>query len=216
MFTGIIEEIGMVRRIQYGQHSVRLEIEAGRVLADAKPGDSIAVNGVCLTVTAMKKHAFSADVMHETLNCSNLAFLSPGSHVNLERAMRADGRFGGHIVAGHIDGVGRITDIRRDGNAVWFTVAAGPGIMRYIVEKGSVAVDGISLTVADVKSGSFSVSTIPETMSRTSLGERRRGNEVNLETDMIGKYVERFVTPAGRQKKPGLTRDILEHYGFTE
>lgn len=215
MFTGIIEEIGTVRRIQYGQHSARIEIEAELVLEDAKPGDSIAVNGVCLTVAALKGNAFSADVMHETLNRSSLAALSSGSHVNLERAMRADGRFGGHIVAGHIDGVGKITDIRRDDNAVWFTIAAGPGIMRYIVEKGSIAVDGISLTVANVRSGSFSVSTIPETMSRTILGERRKGNEVNLETDMIGKYVERFVTSAGGQKQSGLTKEFLEQYGFT-
>ncbi len=214
MFTGIIEEIGTVQRVQRGSHSARLEIKAELVLADAKPGDSIAVNGVCLTVAALKENAFSADVMHETLDRSDLGSISPGSHVNLERAMRADGRFGGHIVAGHIDGVGRITDIRRDDNAVWFTIAAGSGIMRYIVEKGSIAVDGISLTVATVMGGSFSVSTIPETMSRTVLRERRKGDKVNLETDMIGKYVERFVMPAGGQKQPGLTREFLETCGF--
>lgn len=215
MFTGIIEEIGTVRRVQRGPHSARLENEAALVLADAKPGDSIAVNGVCLTAAALSGDSFFADVMHETLDRSDLASLSSGSHVNLERAMRADGRFGGHIVAGHIDGVGRITDIRRDDNAVWFTIAAGPGIMRYIVEKGSIAVDGISLTVASVTGGSFSVSTIPETMSRTALRERRKGDKVNLETDIIGKYVERFVTPAGEQKQSGLTREFLETCGFT-
>lgn len=207
--------MGVVRQIKKGRASAVLTISAKKVLEDAQIGDSIAVNGICLTVTDLGSDFFTADVMHETLRRTAFSRLSPGSRVNLERAMAANGRFGGHIVAGHIDGVGRITDIRRDDNAVWFTIAAGPGIMRYIVEKGSIAVDGISLTVASVTGGSFSVSTIPETMSRTALRERRKGDKVNLETDIIGKYVERFVTPAGEQKQSGLTREFLETCGFT-
>ena len=145
MFTGIIEEIGTVAMIQRGQHSAVLKIQAKTVLEGTKTGDSIAVNGVCLTVTELFSDSFKADVMHETLDRSALAKLVCGSRVNLERAMPADGRFGGHIVAGHVDGVGRITRIRRDDTAVWYTVEADSGVLRYVVEKGSVALDGISL-----------------------------------------------------------------------
>ena len=150
MFTGIIEEIGTVAMIQRGQYSAVLKIQAKTVLEGTRIGDSIAVNGVCLTVTELFPDSFKADVMHETLDRSALADMGSGSRVNLERAMPADGRFGGHIVAGHVDGVGKITRIRRDDTAVWYTVEAGEAVLRYIVEKGSVALDGISLTVADV------------------------------------------------------------------
>lgn len=199
MFTGIIEEIGTIEAIQKGRSSAILSIKAALVLEDAKVGDSIAVNGICLTLTALKPYSFSADVMHETLSRTALSHLKPGSSVNLERAMAANGRFGGHIVSGHIDGTGTITKIQKDGNAIWYTIQTAPSILRYIVEKGSIAVDGISLTVADVGANSFSISAIPHTVGITTLGKRKAGDVVNLETDVIGKYVERLL--AGREEK---------------
>ncbi len=211
MFTGIIEEVGTIRRVQKGRSSAVLEIEARVVLEGLRVGDSIAVNGVCLTVTSFDRKGFSADVMHETLNRSSLAGMSGGSRVNLERAMRADGRFGGHIVAGHVDGTGTIAEIRKDDTAVWYRIRAGDSILRYVVEKGSAAVDGISLTVAAVTERDFSVSVIPHTASETTLGERRTGDMVNLETDIIGKYVERFLS---RSPESGITREFLSQYGF--
>ena len=186
------------------------------MLEDLKLGDSVAVNGVCLTVTALRPGGFSADVMHETLDRSALSELRPGSAVNLERAMAANGRFGGHIVAGHVDGTGRITRLRRDDNAVWYTLQAGPEVLRYVVEKGSVAVDGISLTVAQVGQDWFSVSVIPHTASATVLGQRRAGDRVNLECDIIGKYVEKLLRPA-RDRPPegeGITLEFLAQNGI--
>ena len=147
MFTGIIEEIGTIRTINRGAASAVLTIAAETVLEDVHLGDSIAVNGVCLTVTSFSKKQFTADVMHETLNRSSLGTLRPGSHVNLERAMKADGRFGGHIVSGHIDGTGTITDIKKDDNAIWYTIKTPPELMRFIIEKGSITIDGISMTL---------------------------------------------------------------------
>ncbi len=216
MFTGLVEEVGSVERIQKGAHSAVLHIRARTVLEDCKIGDSIAVNGVCLTVTALTPTGFCADVMHETLNRSALAELTGGSPVNLERAMPADGRFGGHIVAGHVDGVGTIQAIRKDDNAVWYTIQAGPAVLRYVVEKGSVTVDGISLTVASVERDRFSVSIIPHTASVTILGGKRVGDHVNLETDIIGKYVEKLLQPAEPTEQPGsgLTRAFLLEHGF--
>ena len=146
MFTGIVEEVGTIKNIKRGQHSAVLTIQAKTVLEETRIGDSIAVNGICLTVTRLFPDGFSADVMHETLNRSSLAGFTAGSVVNLERAMPANGRFGGHIVAGHVDGVGHIANIRRDDTAVWYTVHAGPEILRYVVEKGSIAIDGISVS----------------------------------------------------------------------
>lgn len=185
------------------------------MLTDAGIGDSIAVNGVCLTVTELLSGCFLADVMHETLNRSALAGLGSGQHVNLERAMPANGRFGGHIVAGHVDGVGKITDIRRDDTAVWYTIQAESPVLRYIVEKGSVAVDGISLTVAQTGEDWFSISAIPHTVEHTVLKERTKGSLVNLETDVIGKYVEKLLE-GGKEQKSGsaITKDFLEKYGF--
>lgn len=215
MFTGIIEEIGTVERVRRGAHSAVLTVRARTVLEGTKIGDSIAVNGICLTVTALGGGSFSADVMHETLNRSALAGLSAGTHVNLERAMSADGRFGGHIVAGHVDGVGKIARVRRDDTAVWYTVEAARPVLRYVVEKGSVAIDGISLTVAAVTETDFSVSVIPHTAAKTVLGERRAGDLVNLETDVIGKYVEKLLAPAPEQREGGgITREFLSRYGF--
>lgn len=215
MFTGIIEEIGTVTQIRHGPYSATLTIAAKTVLETAKIGDSIAVNGICLTVTALSDTSFSADVMHETLNRSAMSRLETGSHVNLERAMPANGRFDGHIVAGHVDGVGTVTNVRRDDTAVWFTVSTAPNILRYIVKKGSVAIDGISLTVASVTQTDFSISAIPHTVANTVLRERKMGDPVNLETDMIGKYVEKLLFPAvsGRQKNT-ITREFLSQHGF--
>ena len=215
MFTGIVEEMGQVEGIQRGKQSAVLTIRAKTVLEGTKIGDSIAVNGVCLTVTSLLSDRFSADVMHETLDRSALAGLRRGSTVNLERAMAADGRFGGHIVAGHIDGTGRITRIKRDDNAVWYTVQAAPQLLRYIVEKGSIAMDGISLTVARVEETAFSISAIPHTVAQTALQNRREGDLVNLETDIIGKYVEKLLTPAPETPvSSGLTLDFLARHGF--
>lgn len=215
MFTGIIEEIGTVERIQKGRDCAVLAIRAETVLEGANTGDSIAVNGVCLTVTGLGGAGFSADVMHETLNRSALAGLASGAHVNLERAMPANGRFGGHIVAGHVDGVGKLLRIRRDGAAVWYTVGAEPEVLRYIVEKGSIAIDGISLTVAAVTETDFSISAIPHTVAQTVLRERREGDLVNLETDVIGKYVEKLLRPASeRRRSSAISREFLTRYGF--
>ena len=214
MFTGIVEEVGTLQNIRKGTHSAVLTIGADTVLSDIHVGDSIAVNGICLTATSFSAHSYTADVMHETLNRSSLANLKPGAHVNLERAMAANGRFGGHIVAGHVDGVGRVTAIRQDDNAIWYTIAAGPEILRYVVEKGSITIDGISLTVAKITGQDFSISAIPHAAKVTVLGERRVGDAVNLETDVIGKYVEKLMQPAEEPEKPGITRDFLLRYGF--
>lgn len=214
MFTGIVEELGTVEQIRRGRHSAVLTVRASVVLDGTKIGDSIAVNGICLTVTQIDTHTFSADVMHETLNRSSLSGLSHGSYVNLERAMPANGRFGGHIVSGHVDGVGRIAQIRRDDTAVWYTVQAPTHVMRYVVEKGSIAIDGISLTVASVSKDAFSISAIPHTVAQTVLQNRRIGDPVNLETDIIGKYVEKLLHPASAAGGSKLTMEFLTQNGF--
>ncbi len=215
MFTGIIEETGTIRAIRQGAHSARLTVVAAHILPGLKIGDSVAVNGVCLTAVSIGADGFTADVMHETLNHSTLGVLVPGSPVNLERAMPADGRFGGHIVSGHIDAIGTVTSTQRDDIAVWYTVEAPPEVLRYVVEKGSIAIDGISLTVAAVTGRSFSVSVIPHTASVTILGGKRPGDKVNLEADIIGKYVERLLSPNGKPaKKSGLTMEFLAQNGF--
>lgn len=214
MFTGIVEEVGTVRAVQRGSSSF-IKIQAEKVLEDVHLGDSIAVNGVCLTVTQFSGNVFCADVMNETLSRSSLGQLKNGSPVNLERAMAANGRFGGHIVSGHIDGTGTITAINNDGIAVWYTITAAPEIMRYIVEKGSIAIDGISLTVARVTSSSFSVSIIPHTAEKTILSAKKTGDIVNLENDIIGKYVEKLIAPLHENKSnSAISRDFLAKYGF--
>ena len=206
MFTGLIEEVGPLRAVRRGAHSAVLSIGAETVLSGLKTGDSVAVNGVCLTVTAQDSGGFTADVMHETLNRSSLGALAPGSPVNLERAMAADSRFGG---------TGAITQVRRDDNALWYTVEASPALLRYIVEKGSIAMDGISLTVAAVEADRFSVSVIPHTAAVTALGRKRPGDVVNLETDIIGKYVEKLLRPAEpAAPRAGLSLEFLMENGF--
>ena len=198
MFTGIVEELGTVARIVRGSSHQRISINCKKILEDIHLGDSIAVNGVCLTVVEFTGHGFSADVMNETFARSSLGTLKPGSYVDLERAMAADGRFGGHIVSGHIDGNGVIKSIRPDGNAVWFEIRAEEKILEGIVEKGSITIDGISLTVAAVGRDSFKVSIIPHTLKETVLGHKKNGDTVNLENDVVGKYIKKFL---GREEQ---------------
>ena len=230
MFTGIIEEIGSVRHVISGSVSGEIRIGASKVLQGTKVGDSIAVNGVCLTVTRLLGDGFTADVMPETLRRTNLGRLGGGDPVNLERAMAADGRFGGHIVSGHIDGTGKITQMRPEGNAILVTITAPQEIMALIVEKGSVAIDGISLTVASATDDSFQVSVIPHTGEETILLKKRVGDAVNLENDVIGKYVQKLLgancgsggayggmeTEKQAQKQPQskITMEFLAEHGF--
>lgn len=226
MFTGIIEEKGAVLSVESNGPGARIKIAARKILEGTKIGDSISVNGVCLTATVIGDGLFTADVMAETLRRSNLGFLKNGSLVNLERAMAAEGRFGGHIVSGHIDGTGKITGTRREGEAVWIDVAAPSFILNLIVEKGSVAIDGISLTVAKVDSQKFSVSIIPHTGSETTLLEKKIGDLVNLENDIIGKYVQKlmggavacksgtFSAEASAAGGSGITEEFLHEHGF--
>lgn len=211
MFTGLIEEIGTVRRIERGAKGARLTIAADTVLENTKIGDSIATNGVCLTVVALTDDSFSADVMAESLRRSALGSLQSGSPVNLERAMPADGRFGGHIVSGHIDGTGSVLSQRREDNAVWVTIKTPAPLLRYIVEKGSIAIDGVSLTVAAVTDTDFSVSIIPHTGAQTILLGKKPGDPVNLECDVIGKYVEKLTAP---HKTGGISTNFLAENGF--
>ena len=196
MFTGIVEECGTVLGVLKNGVSGSLQIQASTVLEGTKTGDSIAVNGVCLTVTKLTKSSFTADVMAETFRRTNLGNLGKNSRVNLERAMAADGRFGGHIVSGHIDGTGVISRIKEEGNAVWIYISAPQSILNLIVEKGSVAVDGISLTVAAVSDKEFAVSVIPHTLENTALSGKKTGAVVNLENDIIGKYVQKLTGTA--------------------
>ena len=214
MFTGLIEDIGSVRHVVSGAEWGSIAIGCRNVLSGTKIGDSIAVNGVCLTVTDLKKDGFTADVMAETLHRSSLGTLRQGDPVNLERAMPADGRFGGHIVAGHIDGTGVLSRKERIGNAVLLEISAAPAILYEIVEKGSIAIDGVSLTVVSVNESGFTVSIIPHTGAQTILLEKNTGSTVNLETDVIAKYVRRFTSPAPEEKKTTLTLDFLRENGF--
>lgn len=218
MFTGLIEEVGTIQNVRRGARSCVLTIGCKKVLEGSQIGDSIAVNGVCLTVTNMGGSYYTADVMAETMNRSSLGQLSTGASVNLERAMPANGRFGGHIVSGHIDGTGTVQSIEPDDNAIWYTIAAKPNLLRYIVEKGSITIDGISLTVAYVDEHCFKVSIIPHTQQVTALHDRGVGDIVNLECDIIGKYVEKLLQPAAGEeetkKEIGITEDFLKKYGF--
>lgn len=215
MFTGLVEELGKVKTVARGARSVRLTVAAAKVLGDVRQGDSIAVNGTCLTVVAHGDSWFTADVMPETMARSALAALKTGDAVNLERALRLGDRLGGHIVSGHIDGVGIIKAREQSDIAVIVRVEAPAAVMRYIVGKGSVAVDGVSLTVADSGSDWFTVSLIPHTAAATTVGVKGIGDPVNLEADVIGKYVEKLLQPAeAAGKKSGLTAGFLREHGF--
>jgi len=193
MFTGIIEDVGVVADIEDRGDSMRLRIDAPTIVEGAGHGDSISVNGTCLTVADHGDSWFAADVMLETLNRTALRTLGVGSHVNLERAARVDGRLGGHIVQGHVDGTARVTAIEPSQDWTVMRFAIPGDLERYLVEKGSVAVDGVSLTVANVSEGTFSVSLIPTTLSETTLGERAMNDDVNIEVDILAKYVEKLV-----------------------
>lgn len=209
MFTGIIEEIGTVKSIVKGAKSAVLTITATKIFDDLRLGDSISTNGVCLTVTSISGNQFTADVMNETLKRSSLGALQTGSTVNLERAMSANGRFGGHIVSGHIDGTGIISAVQKEDIAIWYTIKAAPQLMRFILEKGSIAIDGISLTVAKVEKDCFAVSVIPHTAKETILSQKHVGSVVNLENDIVGKYIERLLP-----QKQGITKEFLLKNGF--
>lgn len=210
MFTGIVEETGKIRGLSLNGTSGSISVEASRVLEGTKIGDSIAVSGICLTVTALRPEGFTADVMAETVRRSSLSACRPGDLVNLERAMAADGRFGGHIVSGHIDGTGRIVSLVREQNAVWAVVRAESELLKLIVEKGSICMDGISLTVASAGPEEFRVSVIPHTWQATSLRLKRPGDPVNLETDIIGKYVAKLLgfLPGTEEKDRRISRGI--------
>jgi riboflavin synthase len=211
MFTGIIEEMGTVRRVERGRGLV-LEIGARVVLEGLRPGDSISTNGACLTVTSFDEASFRADVMPETARCSNLGAARVGDPVNLERALALGGRLGGHLVTGHLDGTGTIVARSVEENATWLTVAADEKILRHVVEKGSVAVDGVSLTVAAVNDASFKVSVIPRTRQETTLARKGAGAVVNVENDIVAKYVEKLTRPA--PPRGGLTLEYLREHGF--
>lgn len=212
MFTGIVEEIGTVKSVQ----SKVIIIEASKIFDDLHLGDSVAVNGTCLTVSSFDNKIFNADVTQETLNRTNLGSLKNGSKVNLERAMTLSGRFGGHIVSGHIDGVGSIKSMKKDDNSIILTIEVPKHLMKYIVEKGSVAVDGISLTVASLTDNTFSIAVIPHTLKETVLYYKKEGDKVNIENDVIGKYVERLLTfkEDNEDKKSNITMEFLLKNGF--
>lgn len=218
MFTGIVEEIGTILSVKKGVKSSALTISGDLIFEDMHIGDSIAVNGVCLTVTNKTKESFTADVMAETLRRSSLGSLKAGSKVNLERAMAANGRFGGHIVSGHIDGIGEIESFVREDNAVWVTVKTPVKLLKYIIEKGSIAIDGVSLTVAYVDNRCFKVSLIPHTAANTILLSKKAGDIVNLENDIVGKYIEKLMhfdeQVEEDTKTTGISMDFLAKNGF--
>jgi riboflavin synthase len=208
MFTGIVEEIGTVREATPN----RLVIEAQKVLEGTKTGDSIAVNGVCLTVTSLGNRKFGVDVMPETLRRSNLGQLYHGDRVNLERALAISGRLGGHLVLGHVDGVGRVESVTPQEAASIMRISLPSELTPYTVNKGFIAIDGISLTIVDIDNSSFTVSLVAYTLENTTLGNKRPGDIVNLEVDIIAKYVERLMS----NRNQGLSLDFLKEYGFVE
>ncbi len=212
MFTGIIEETGTIRGIRQGAKSSQLTIEARKVVEDVKIGDSISVNGICLTVVSFNSTSFIADVMPETMRRTSFSRIANGSRVNLERALRLSDRLGGHLVSGHIDGTGKIVRRWDEENAVWFSVSAPPEILRYIVEKGSVALDGISLTVANTDGHGFTVSIIPHTQEMTTLLHKQTGDILNIECDVIAKYVEKLQT--GNSSGSKINLNFLTENGF--
>ena len=217
IFTGIIEEVGVVKSIAINGASGCITIKAKKVLEGTQLGDSIAVNGTCLTVTSINSDGFSADVMAETVKRTSLSQVGKGDLVNLERAMILNGRFGGHIVSGHIDGTGTITKYTKEENAIWVTIKAPDEILDLIVEKGSICIDGISLTVATVSDQDFQVSIIPHTAKETTLIHKKVGSLVNLENDIVGKYIKKLMENNQEEqakKASGLTMEMLEEYGL--
>jgi len=214
MFTGLVEEKGQVNSISISGKNFSIKINAETVMEGIKIGDSVSTNGVCLTVSAFDKSSFTADVMPETYRRTNLRALKLGEHVNLERAMMLGDRFGGHIVSGHVDGVGEIISFKKEANAIWVTIKAQPEIMKYILMKGSVCTDGISLTVAHVEKEYFKVSLIPETARATTIADKKTGDLINIECDIVGKYIERFMLFKEPESKSHVTEELLMQNGF--
>lgn len=217
MFTGIIEEIGTVNKIASSEDAIVMTISASKILSDVSLGDSIAVNGVCLTVTSYTDKEFTVDVMPETVKSTSLKMLKKGSRVNLERAMSANGRFGGHFVSGHVDGTGTIVKKERKSNAVYYDIAVDASLLDFLVYKGSVTVDGTSLTIFGVTNDGFTISLIPHTVQETIIGEKNVGDIVNVESDMLGKYVHHFLAETGgrgRGQHSKITPAFLEKNGF--
>jgi len=217
MFTGIIEEIGKVRGVVHGSKSIKLSIQCGKIMEGVKLGDSIAVDGICLTVVNKKSDEFTADVMPETMRKTGLGNLKVGDGVNLERALRLCDRFGGHIVSGHIDGTGVVVDKTQEDNAIWITIETNKDVLKYIVMKGSVALDGTSLTISYIDEKCFKVSLIPLTAGVTTLGSKQVGSNINIECDVLGKYVEKLIfnnSSIENSKEDVLTMDFLRQNGF--
>lgn len=216
MFTGLIEEVGIIKSVRKNSNYASIEIKAKKVLEGLKIGDSISTNGVCLTVTEFTSETFTVDIMPESIKRSNLKDIKYGSRVNLERAMKLGDRFGGHIVSGHIDGVGLVKSYKNDGNAVWIEVEVGRDIIKYIVFKGSITLDGASVTVAEVEEDSFKVSIIPLTGEETNLLEKKVGDSINVECDLVGKYIENILNPFIEQNslKTKIDENFLEKNGF--
>lgn len=216
IFTGIVEELGTVSKIEKGARSLKITVKASKVLEDVKIGDSIAVNGVCLTVVDFARDFFTADVMPETVAKTTLKNLRVGDYVNLERALRLGDRLGGHLVQGHVDGIGKIIKKEPKDIAIIYHIAAPDNVLRYTVPKGSIAVDGISLTVIEAGKGSFNVSLIPHTSRMTTLGFKNAGDEVNLETDIIGRYIEKLLNRDELPQTDEKTLDVnfLAEHGF--
>lgn len=214
MFTGIIEEIGEIRDIIPRNENLSIEIRAARVLENTKLGDSIAVNGVCLTVCKLNKDSFIADVMGETYRRTNLKLLKKNSKVNLERALSLSDRLGGHIVSGHVDGLGRLINKEKENISTWLTIQVSTKIAKYIVEKGSITIDGVSLTVARMDGDIFKVSIIPHTSQETTILSRDIGYDFNIENDIVGKYVEKLLGYKDIEKKSNITEDFLMRNGF--
>jgi len=214
VFTGIIEEIGTVSAIRPAANSLQLSIRCNKVLSDVKKGDSLAVNGVCLTVSDFSSNQFTADVMPETVKATTLQALRTGSPVNLERAMAANGRFGGHLVSGHVDGTGKIVSVKQKENAIYMEISIATELLKYFIPKGSVTVDGTSLTVFGVTDIGFIISLIPVTQDDSIIGRKRVGDRVNVECDMLAKYIERLMTTNKENQTGGLTMDTLISSGF--
>ncbi|MFA9455610.1 riboflavin synthase [Halalkalibacter sp. AB-rgal2] len=215
MFTGIIEEVGTIKDVRQSGDEMVMAIQAKTVLQDVQLGDSISVNGVCLTVTQFTDQSFEVDVMPETVRATSLRGMTNGSKVNLERAMSANGRFGGHFVSGHVDGTGTILSKKQDHNAVYYRIGVSENLRRYMIEKGSVTVDGTSLTIFAVDEGSFTISIIPHTLDETTIGRKNVGNIVNIECDMVGKYIEHFISKRySKRPNSSLTDSFLVEHGF--
>ena len=215
MFTGLIEEIGKVKYILWGSKSARLTIGATKILDDIKTGDSINTNGACITVTSFKSNQFSVDVMDETMRRTNLQTLRVGSKVNLERALKLNDRLDGHLVSGHIDGTGTITNLKKDDNAVWVTIKTSPDVSKYIIQKGSIAIDGISLTIVEINNETFQVSIIPHTGLQTTLLSKQINETVNIECDQVGKYIEKFLfNRDDKSQHSSIDMEFLKENGF--